>query len=209
MPRSARSRRHPTRRSGATRACGRFDHSLAERFHMTLTDEEHVGVLEQAGLVSTEKAWARADLQARAARLEEEAAWIERYRQLWAARFDELDIVVEELKRQENANGRKEKSEAIPTKNRTGWAEVRARTRRHTHRQRACAPRVRGVDQGGTIQEWWVPKSYGPDPACLRNGCSRWRTVSFGVSPRRFDDEFFGTYLEVTPHSRLVWTTRR
>jgi hypothetical protein len=38
--------------------------------------------------------------------LEEEAAWIEQYRQLWAARFDELDLVVEELKRKENANER-------------------------------------------------------------------------------------------------------
>jgi hypothetical protein len=32
-------------------------------------------------------------------RLEDEAAWIERYRHLWDARFDELDTVVEELKR--------------------------------------------------------------------------------------------------------------
>jgi hypothetical protein len=38
--------------------------------------------------------------------LQEEAAWIERYRRLWAARFDELDIVVEESKRKEKANGR-------------------------------------------------------------------------------------------------------
>jgi len=30
-------------------------------------------------------------------RLEEEAAWIERYRQLWDARFDALDQIVEEL----------------------------------------------------------------------------------------------------------------
>jgi hypothetical protein len=41
--------------------------------------------------------------------LEQEVAWIERYRQLWAARFDELDIVVEELKRKEKANGRKKR----------------------------------------------------------------------------------------------------
>jgi hypothetical protein len=40
-------------------------------------------------------------------RLEEEAAWIERYRQLWDARFDELDKVVEELKRKETVVGRK------------------------------------------------------------------------------------------------------
>jgi hypothetical protein len=40
-------------------------------------------------------------------RLEEEAAWIEKHRQLWAARFDALDQVVEELKRKERGDGRK------------------------------------------------------------------------------------------------------
>ena len=42
-------------------------------------------------------------------RLEEEAAWIERYRQLWEARFDELDKVVEELKWKETVDGRKKR----------------------------------------------------------------------------------------------------
>jgi hypothetical protein len=39
-------------------------------------------------------------------RLEEEAAWIERYRRLWDARFDELDKIVAELKL-EKVDGRK------------------------------------------------------------------------------------------------------
>jgi hypothetical protein len=42
-------------------------------------------------------------------RLEDEMAWIERYRQLWDARFDELDKVVEELSRKEKAHGRKKR----------------------------------------------------------------------------------------------------
>jgi hypothetical protein len=42
-------------------------------------------------------------------RLEEEAAWIEKYRQLWAARFDELDKVIEGLKQKENVDGRKKR----------------------------------------------------------------------------------------------------
>ena len=42
-------------------------------------------------------------------RLEDETAWLERYRQLWDARFDELDKVVEELKRKEKADGRKKR----------------------------------------------------------------------------------------------------
>jgi hypothetical protein len=41
--------------------------------------------------------------------LEQETAWLERYRQLWAARFDALDEVVEELKQKEKAHGRKKR----------------------------------------------------------------------------------------------------
>jgi DNA-binding transcriptional ArsR family regulator len=100
-------------RRGVLEQLGRADASitaLAERFHMTLTGmKKHVGVLEQAGLVSTEKVGRVRTCKLGPRGLEEEAAWIERYRQLWAARFDELDIVVEELKRKEKANGRKKR----------------------------------------------------------------------------------------------------
>ena len=72
---------------------------LAQRFHMTLTGmKKHVDVLEQAGLVTTEKVGRVRTCKLGLRRLEEEAAWIERYRQTWDARFDELDKVVEELK---------------------------------------------------------------------------------------------------------------
>jgi DNA-binding transcriptional ArsR family regulator len=75
---------------------------LAERFHMTLTGmRKHVGVLEQAGLVSTEKVGRVRTCKLGPRRLDDETAWIERYRQLWASRFDELDKIVEELKRRE------------------------------------------------------------------------------------------------------------
>ena len=100
-------------RRGVLEQLGRADASitaLAERFHMTLTGmKKHVNVLEQARLVSTEKVERVQTCRLGLRRLEEEAAWIERYRQLWAARFDELDIVVEELKRKEKANGRKKR----------------------------------------------------------------------------------------------------
>ena len=100
-------------RRGVLEQLGRADDSitaLAERFHMTLTGmKKHVGVLEQAGLVSTEKVGRVRTCKLGRRGLDEEAAWIERYRQLWAARFDELDIVVEELKRKEKANGRKKR----------------------------------------------------------------------------------------------------
>ena len=42
-------------------------------------------------------------------RLEEETAWLERHRQLWEARFGELDQVIEELKQKEKTDGRKKR----------------------------------------------------------------------------------------------------
>ncbi|MDQ0465249.1 DNA-binding transcriptional ArsR family regulator [Caulobacter ginsengisoli] len=92
-------------RRGVLEQLGRSDASiteLADRFHMTLTGmKKHVVVLEQAGFVATEKIGRVRTCRLGQRRLEEEAAWIERYRQLWAARFDALDAVVEGLKRRE------------------------------------------------------------------------------------------------------------
>jgi DNA-binding transcriptional ArsR family regulator len=97
-------------RRGVLEQLGRSDASitdLAEKFHMTLTGmKKHVGVLEEAGLVTTEKVGRVRTCKLGQRRLEEEAAWIERYRQLWDSRFDELDKVVEKLKRKEKIDGR-------------------------------------------------------------------------------------------------------
>ncbi|HVU49235.1 MAG TPA: metalloregulator ArsR/SmtB family transcription factor [Polyangia bacterium] len=98
-------------RRGVLEQLGRGEASiteLAEKFDMTLTGmKKHVGVLEQAGLVSTEKVGRVRTCKLGARRLDEETAWIERYRQLWASRFDELDRVVEELRRKAMIDGRK------------------------------------------------------------------------------------------------------
>jgi DNA-binding transcriptional ArsR family regulator len=100
----------PTRR-GVLEQLGRADASitdLADKFDMTLTGmKKHVGVLEQAGLVTTEKVGRVRTCKLGPRRLEEETAWIKRYHQLWDARFDELDKVVEELKWKEKIDGRK------------------------------------------------------------------------------------------------------
>jgi DNA-binding transcriptional ArsR family regulator len=97
-------------RRGVLERLGRGDASitdLAETFHMTLTGmRKHVGVLEGAGLVTTEKVGRVRTCTLGPRRLEEETAWIERYRRLWDARFDELDRVVDELKRKEKVDGR-------------------------------------------------------------------------------------------------------
>ena len=97
----------PTRR-GVLEQLGRADASitdLAERFHMTLTGmKKHVGVLEQAGLVTTAKVGRVRTCTLGQRGLEDEAKWIERYRQNWAARFDALDKLVEELKLEEETD---------------------------------------------------------------------------------------------------------
>ena len=173
-------------RRGVLEQLGRADASitaLAQRFHMTLTGmKKHVGVLEQAGLVTTEKVGRVRTCRLGLRALQEEEEWIERYRQLWSARFDELDKVVEKLKRKERVDGRKKRKLSRPNEEpHDGGTEVRARTRRHTNRQRSGAPRVRGVDQGRSIQEVVGAKIVWSDPAFLRDGCSCWRRVPFGL----------------------------
>jgi DNA-binding transcriptional ArsR family regulator len=102
----------PTRR-GVLEHLGRSEASitdLADRFHMTLTGmKKHVGVLEQVGLVTTEKVGRVRNCRIGTRRLEEVAAWIERYQRLWDARFRALDDVVEDLRRKEKADGRQER----------------------------------------------------------------------------------------------------
>ena len=100
-------------RRGVLEQLGRSNASiteLARKFQMTLTGmKKHVGVLEQSGLVTTEKLGRVRTCRLGPRRLEEETAWLERYRQLWDARFDALDEVVEELKRKEKVDDRKKR----------------------------------------------------------------------------------------------------
>ena len=96
-------------RRGILERLGNSDASitdLAETFGMTLTGmKKHVGVLEQAGLVTTKKIGRVRTCKLGGRRLKDEAAWIESYRRSWAARFNELDGIIEELKRKEMSDG--------------------------------------------------------------------------------------------------------
>lgn len=100
-------------RRGVLEQLGRADASvtdLASKFEMTLTGmKKHISVLEDAGLVTTQKIGRVRNCSLGLRALEQEAAWIERHRQLWAARFDALDEVVEELKQKEKAHGRRKR----------------------------------------------------------------------------------------------------
>ena len=88
-------------RRGVLERLGRGDASitdLADKFHMTLTGmKKHVAVLEQARLVTTEKVGRVRTCKLGPRQLQEVTAWLDKYRQLWEARFDELDKVIAEL----------------------------------------------------------------------------------------------------------------
>ena len=97
--------------------------------------------------------------------------------------------------------------EATPTKNHT---TVERKSERELVVTRTVNAPARLVFEAWTKAElfrrWWVPQSYGLTLlACemdVRVG-GQYRLVF------RHEDstmEFFGTYLDVTPHSRLVWT---
>lgn len=76
--------------------------SLAHDFGMSLTGmKKHVEVLERAGLVTTEKVGRVRTCRLGPGRLDDEAAWLERHRRLWEARFDALQRVIDELQQRE------------------------------------------------------------------------------------------------------------
>lgn len=98
-------------RRGVLEQLGNGDASitaLAHTFRMTLTGmKKHVGVLEDAGLVRTRKVGRVRTCTLGSSRLAAETAWMERYRRVWAARFDALDEIVNELQQRDTADERK------------------------------------------------------------------------------------------------------
>ena len=90
----------PTRRSILTRlAEGEATvNELAEPFTMSLPAiSRHLKVLERAGLISRGRDAQRRPCRLETAALAEAAGWLERYRQLWEARYQRLDALLEEL----------------------------------------------------------------------------------------------------------------
>src|SRR3982074_47143 len=98
-------------------------------------------------------------------------------------------------------------SEATPTKNRTGVERKSECELVVTRTVNAPAHLVfEAWTKAELFRRWWVPKSYG----LTLLSCDMDVRVGGGyrlVFPHQDSTmEFFGTYLEVTPHSRLVWT---
>lgn len=59
---------------------------------------KHLKVLERAGLVSRGRDAQRRPCRLEASALREVTDWLERFRELWDARFDRLDNLLDELK---------------------------------------------------------------------------------------------------------------
>ena len=95
----------PTRR-GILERLGREDASisdLAATFGMTLTGiKKHVRVLEQAGLVTTEKVGRVRVCRLGPRRLDDETTWIAMYRRMLEERLDRLGDFLEQQKGQQS-----------------------------------------------------------------------------------------------------------
>ncbi len=81
---------------------------LAEPFAMSQPAiSKHIKVLEKAGLVSRGREAQRRPCRIEAGPLRDVTAYLERYRELWEARFERLDDFLEDLKAKEKKHGRK------------------------------------------------------------------------------------------------------
>ena len=77
--------------------------SLADKFQMTLTGmKKHVQVLERAGLVATQKVGRVRTCRLGERGLTAEAEWIEAHRKLFEARFEALDEIIFQMKKEKN-----------------------------------------------------------------------------------------------------------
>jgi DNA-binding transcriptional ArsR family regulator len=68
---------------------------------------KHLRTLREAGLVEVQPRAQARHYELRAETLRQLQRWLDRYRQLWEARFDRLDALVEELKEQPTAKENK------------------------------------------------------------------------------------------------------
>lgn len=83
---------------------------LAAPFEMSMPAiSKHLKVLERAGLIARgrEAQWRPCRLQA--APLQDVAGWVDHYRRFWEESFDRLDEYLQEMKKRDPKNNKKEK----------------------------------------------------------------------------------------------------
>ena len=98
-------------------------------------------------------------------------------------------------------------SEATPTKNRT---TVERKSERELVVTRTVNGPARIVFEAFTkaelLKRWWVPKSMGMTLLSCEVDARVGGKYRLVFSHQASTMAFFGTYVEVTPHSRLAWT---
>ena len=86
----------------------RHVNAIGERLQLTQPQvSKHLRVLKESGLVDVRPRAQQRLYELRAQPLQKLHQWLERYRQLWDARFSELDDLIQELKDKETSDGRK------------------------------------------------------------------------------------------------------
>jgi uncharacterized protein YndB with AHSA1/START domain len=99
------------------------------------------------------------------------------------------------------------RGEATTTKNPTA---VERRSERELVVTRTVNGPARLVFEAWTkadlFRQWWVPRSYGLNLLSCEMDVRVGGRYRLAFRHQDSTMEFFGTYLEVTPHSRLVWT---
>ena len=74
--------------------------AIADNFDMSRPAvSQHIKYLTECGLIVIKKQGRERYCEVKLEQLAEVAEWIERYRMLWAERFDKLDILLDELKK--------------------------------------------------------------------------------------------------------------
>jgi DNA-binding transcriptional ArsR family regulator len=88
---------------------------IGERLHLTQPQvSKHLRVLKDAGLVDVQPRAQQRVYELRPQPLRALHVWLERYRELWDARFDQLDQLVSELTTKDVSDGRKTRSRRRP-----------------------------------------------------------------------------------------------
>jgi uncharacterized protein YndB with AHSA1/START domain len=99
-------------------------------------------------------------------------------------------------------------NETTPTKNRT---DVERKSELELVVRRTVNAPARLVFEAWTkaelFQRWWVPKSFGLTLLSCEMDVRVGGQYRLVFPHEDSTMEFFGTYLEVTPHSRLIWTS--
>ena len=92
------------------RAGPRPVNDIGERLRLNQPQvSKHLRILKEAGLVHVQPRAQQRVYELRAQPLRRLHDWLQRYRQLWDARLDGLDEVIETLKTKEKSDGRRKK----------------------------------------------------------------------------------------------------